>query len=131
VPGHRPVAQAPREPGADLPGHVGLPALAGRQPLFDARLERAERQEPVRRLARLRHGVAERAPRIDELDRAERRTALLALIAVRARALANRTRARDEAVRQEHLRLRVVELRLRLDHEVAGDLPEELAARLV
>ena len=131
IAGHRAVAEAAGHPRSDLARHVGLPVLLGLEPRLEPGLERAERREPVRRLAGLGRRVAQGALRLDQLERAQRGATLLALIAVGVRVLAVRAGAHHEAIGEEHLRLRIVELRLRLDDEVAGDLPEEVLARLV
>ena len=68
---HRAVGEAVGEPAFDLPAHVRLPPRMLVDPRFEAGLEVAEREVPVRRGADLGHGVGERAAGVDQFLRGE------------------------------------------------------------
>ena len=103
--------QSAVEPALALPVNVRFPLLVALQnPLAEELLVTVQRQVPVLRLAlhgnRSRHGAAG----VDQLVGRERRTALLALVAVGAVVAASGTRTDDVTVGEERLRLLVIVL---------------------
>ena len=107
---------------------VGLPHV-----LLELGLERSQREIEVRGLADRRGGAGDLALRVDELGGVQERTALLALIPTGVRVAADRAGPLDVAVREEHLRLLVVELLLLflLEETVGMEPEEELLRRAV
>ena len=101
--------QAHVQPTLALAVDVGTPLLVVLQyPLAQPWLVLVQRQIPVRRL--LHHGFAsaDGTLRINQLCGAERRAALLALVAISTLSVATGTFARDVAVGQESLCLLVI-----------------------
>ena len=126
--------QATVEPALALPIDIASPFLMILQnPLLQPWLVLVERQVPVlcgtlhQRIARL--GIVG----IDEFLRAERGTALLALVAIGIRCVASRTLAAYVTIRKEMAGLLVIELLANLLHELALviEFAEEVACELV
>ena len=131
VPRHRAVREPGVEPAPDLPAHVRLPLRVLGDPGFEARLELAEGEVPVRGRADLGDGVGEGAARVLQLFRRERGAAVLALVAVGVLVATDGARPTDEAIGEEEAGFGVVELLLGALGEDAGvvERAEEVLAR--
>ena len=126
--------QAHVQPTLALAVDVGTPLLVVLQyPLAQPRLVLVQGQIPVRGL--LHHGLtaADGALGVNQLRGAERRAALLALVAISALSVATGTFARDVAVGQESLGLLVIVLHRGLLDELALviELAEEVRCRVM
>ena len=120
VAAHRAGLQSQIEPAFALPVHVDLPLLMlFEYPFAQKLLVLVQRQEPVRRLAHHRNRPGNGAVRIDQVGRAQRTAALLALIAVCAVVLTVRAGADDVAVGQKLPGLLVVILHRGLFDELS------------
>ena len=97
------------QPALALPVHVGTPLLVVLQyPLAQPGLVLVQGQVPVGRFFHHRLAAADGALGVNQLRRAERGAALLALVAIRSLGVAAGAFARDVAVGQEGLRFLVV-----------------------
>ena len=108
---HRTGLQTHIQPTLTLPVDVRLPFFMILQdPSTQERLPLIQRQIPMFRLTHHRLAATDSGFRIDQIRRAKRRTASLALIAICLLVSTMRTSTRDIAVGQELLRLLIVVL---------------------
>ena len=126
--------QAHVQPALALAIDVGAPLLVVFQnPLAQPGFVLVQGEVPVRRLLHHRLAAADGTLGINQFRGAERRAALLALVAVCSLGVATGTFARDVAVGQESLRLLVIILHGGLLDELAlvVEFAEEVRCRLV